>query len=86
MRVIYCNIDPFAYDQKVYAYGGDSQIEIGKAPINNLPQFITNQCNELNISEVTLTGVPHYANDVANKILEYSKTKYSNKNITVTVR
>lgn len=87
MRVIYCNIDPFAYDQKVYVYDENNKSkEIGKAPLEHLHQFIANQCAEKDIEEVTLTGFKQYTEEMAQKILSYSKTKYSGKTINVTVR
>lgn len=87
MRVIYCNIDPFAYDQKVYVYDENNKSkEVGKAPLEHLHQFIANQCAEKNIEEVTLTGFKQYTEEMAQKILIYSKAKYSGKTINVTVR
>ena len=87
MRVIYCNIDPFAYDQKVYVYDeNNNSKEIGKAPLEYLHQFIANQCAEKDIEEVTLTGFKQYTEEMAQKILTYSKAKYSGKTINVTVR
>ena len=85
MRVILCNIDPFIYVQPVYFYDGHSQTQIGEAPIEQLSQFIVNQCNEFSVSDVTLTGIKQYTNEVATKIVDYSKTKYS-RTINVTVR
>ena len=85
MRLIYCKIDPFAYDQKVCIADDYTQAELGKCLLEDLPVFITNKCNEYGIDEVALTGFSQYTNNVAKEIAEYSKTKY-NKNINVTVR
>lgn len=85
MRIILCNIDPFIYAQNVYIYDGHSQTKIGETSIEQLPQFIVNQCNEYNITEVNLTGIRQYSNEIASNITNYSKTKY-NKSINVIVR
>lgn len=86
MRVIYCNIDPFAYDQEVYVLDGQDKTKIGKSPIESLPQFISNKCDELNIEEVNLTGITNYTTNLSFKIYECFQTKYSNKKINVIVR
>ena len=85
MSLIYCKIDPFAYDQKVYVTDDNSQKEIGKCPIENLPTFIVSKCNEYSIDEVALSGLSQYADVAAKGIIEYSKTRYD-KSIKVTVR
>ncbi len=85
MRIILCNIDPFIYAQNVYLYDGHSQTKLGEIPIDQLAHFIVNSCNEYSISEVTLTGIKQYSNEVSKNIIDYSKTKY-NRNIKVTVR
>lgn len=86
MRVIYCNIDPFAYDQEVYAVDDKGKTKIGKSPLESLPHFISDKCDELNIEEVNLTGISGYTTNVSSKIYEYFHTKYSNKKINVIVR
>lgn len=83
MSVIYCNINLFDYDQKIYKKENEKVKEIAKIPMNNLGTFLAKYVNENNINEIHLIGYKDYAVNIKNQIIMNSKTKFNNDNLTI---
>jgi len=86
MPVVTCKLGLFDYDQSVYLVNDDgTSREIGRAPVESLPNLIAATCNEYNANEVILYGSRYYTKQLARLINTKGVDKY-NKNIAVIER
>jgi hypothetical protein len=83
MSIIYCNINLFDLNQKVYI--NDNTNQIGQVPIESLDHFIVTMCAKHNIDNVILTGSNYYTLPVKNRIEKEAISRY-NKKIKVEVK
>ena len=87
MRVMYCNINIFDYDQSIYMLDGDNSHLIARVPFQHLGKTMPELCYSNNIYTVKLNcSVPGMAQQAADAIYTEAAKKYgSNHQIDIEV-
>ena len=80
MPIIVCGVNIFDYDQTVYLYKNDHEMEIlGKSTYENLDHFITTMCNKHQVYKVKLGGLNQYTLQLKERIEKESVARYGKK-------
>lgn len=87
MKKIYCDINMFELDQRVYIVDSDSNIPeaVSITTLEDLPEVINTICNNEQIDTVCLGGCKAYVEELSESILTCAEKKYNQNNIIVEV-
>ena len=86
MPVIYCPINLFDADQKIYLVSDDGkQKEIAKTPLDYLDGTLVALCYEKQVYDIHLIGVRDFILDVVEDIQKTENLMFSQKRIKVEV-
>ena len=85
MRIIYCNLQLFSYDQMIYIYENNEEIYSIKVDIEEVIPTICALAQEHGITQVKLHGQNVYTHAWADQLKTAYALNYGNKNIDVEV-
>ena len=79
MRVMYCNINIFDYDQSIYVLDGDDSHLIARVPFQHLGRTVPELCYTNGVYTIKLNcTVPGMAKQAAESIYSEAAKKYGN--------
>lgn len=85
MPVIYCRINLFDMDQKIYLVNGENEKEIAKAPLDHLDGTLVALCHDKDVYNVHLFGLQDFVIDIAKAINKTEDLMFSQNRIQVEV-
>lgn len=86
MKKIYCNINLFTIEQKVYIIDTETgeSVCVATTEVEQLPEVISALSNEKGIFDIHLDGGPAYGATVAQDIATFAKSFYSHNELNIT--
>ena len=85
MPVIYCSINLFDADQKVFIIENGVEKEIAKAPLDYLDGALVSLCHDKDVYNIHLFGLESFVNDIATGISKTENAMFSQNKIKVEV-
>ena len=87
MKKIICNLQLFDLQQTIYIANSESETEnlqqAIKVPMSELVEAMATLSHNQQIFSLVINGNKSFGNELAKKIIEYSKTNYSENNIEI---
>lgn len=83
MKSIVIDIKPFTINQKVMTFEDHDILSVDMVQMKDLTAFVVKKANELNITDIKISGPAIFNKGIAKQIVREEVIRYNSKNIVV---